>query len=128
MNHSFFQMIEWTAIDKRITNPPFVPKVMSEYDLRNFDEVISLWHLRSSLQRVCVIHQTLIYTISNILRRFRTKSKIISCDKILWHKNIYLFINDVFLVFNPLGYICECNRTNISIATRVDIMFWRCSG
>lgn len=40
MDHSFFKGIEWTAVDKRIITPPFVPRVTSEFDLRNFDEVV----------------------------------------------------------------------------------------
>jgi hypothetical protein len=39
MDHPFFKTIEWTSVDKRIVVPPFVPKVLSQFDLRNFDEV-----------------------------------------------------------------------------------------
>lgn len=35
--HPFFASIDWSKLSKRQVDPPYVPRIQSEYDLSNID-------------------------------------------------------------------------------------------
>eukprot|EP01029_Cantina_marsupialis_P011537 TRINITY_DN2568_c0_g1_i1.p1 TRINITY_DN2568_c0_g1~~TRINITY_DN2568_c0_g1_i1.p1 ORF type:complete len:498 (+),score=131.48 TRINITY_DN2568_c0_g1_i1:95-1588(+) len=41
MDHPFFKDIEWDALNRLEMTPPFKPKVMSDTDISNFDEIFT---------------------------------------------------------------------------------------
>ena len=40
-NHAFFADIDWESLEHKITKPPFIPKIESEYDLSNIDKMFT---------------------------------------------------------------------------------------
>jgi hypothetical protein len=39
LNHPWFRGIDWDKLEKHQIKAPFIPKILAEDDIRNFDEV-----------------------------------------------------------------------------------------